>query len=151
MIGEAHVSLTQEEYYALSEEEKNNGKIYLIKESTIPDLIDQLTLATTSAKGLMSADDKKLLTRFNVYYSYQSVGTSGFTENFCKKFMEYIRDNFGGGLVIGILIPNVAGIVIGYDYAYRNYAGYQFFATDGHLHYFGYTSGVFFMKNISNS
>lgn len=60
-VGEAHVSLTQEEYDALSEEEKNNGKIYLIKESTIPDLIDQLPVATTSSKGLMSAEDKKKL------------------------------------------------------------------------------------------
>lgn len=150
-VGEAHVSLTQEEYDALSEEEKNNGKIYLIKESTIPDLIDQLPLATTSAKGLMSANDKKLLTRFNVYYSYQSVGTPGFTETFCKKFMEYVRNTIGSGLVIGRLRPDVTGIVIGYDYADGNYAGYQFFATNGHLHYFGYTNGVFFMKHISNS
>jgi hypothetical protein len=57
-VGEAHVSLTQEEYDALSEEEKNNGKIYLIKESTIPDLVDQLPLATTTTNGLMSAGDK---------------------------------------------------------------------------------------------
>lgn len=60
-VGEAHVSLTQEEYDALSEEEKNNGKIYLIKESTIPDLIDQLPLVTTTTNGLMSAEDKAKL------------------------------------------------------------------------------------------
>lgn len=32
-VGEAHVSLTQSEYDALSKEEKNNGKIYLIKDA----------------------------------------------------------------------------------------------------------------------
>lgn len=36
-VGEAHVSLTQEEYDALSEEEKNNGKIYFIKDVINPD------------------------------------------------------------------------------------------------------------------
>lgn len=36
-VGEAHVSLTQEEYDTLSEEEKNNGKIYLIKDVINPD------------------------------------------------------------------------------------------------------------------
>lgn len=36
-VGEAHVSLTQEEYDALSEDEKNNGKIYLIKDVINPD------------------------------------------------------------------------------------------------------------------
>lgn len=66
-VGEAHVSLTQEEYDALSEEEKNNGKIYLIKESTIPGLIDQLPLATTTTNGLMSAEDKEKLTSSRTY------------------------------------------------------------------------------------
>lgn len=71
--GEAHVSLTQEEYDALSEEEKNNGKIYLIKESTIPDLIDQLPLATTSSNGLMSAEDKTFFNnKGHVHISYSS-------------------------------------------------------------------------------
>ena len=150
-VGEAHVSLTQEEYDALSEEEKNNGKIYLIKESTIPDLVDQLPLATTTTNGLMSAGDKNLLTRFNVFYGYQSVGTPGFTENFCKKFMEYIRNTFDGGLIIGRLNPDVTGIVIGYDYGDAKFAGYQYFATNENLHYFGYTNGIFFLKDISNS
>lgn len=73
-VGEAHVSLTQEEYDALSEEEKNNGKIYLIKESTIPDLIDQLPVATTTTNGLMSAEDKDKLN----YYIPVS-GMSGYS------------------------------------------------------------------------
>lgn len=82
-VGEAHVSLTQEEYDALSEEEKNNGKIYLIKESTIPDLIDQLPLATTSTDGLMSAEDKEKLTNI-VSGSKTVTGVSiSFIQNCC--------------------------------------------------------------------
>ena len=69
-VGEAHVSLTQEEYDALSEEEKNNGKIYLIKESTIPGLIDQLPLATTTTNGLMSAGDNFKLSNLGVTKTY---------------------------------------------------------------------------------
>lgn len=75
-VGEAHVSLTQEEYDALSEEEKNNGKIYLIKESTIPDLIDQLPLATTTSNGLMSAGDKAKLNSLNTLNVQWSYGTT---------------------------------------------------------------------------
>jgi len=122
-----------------------------IKEDQIPDLTNKLPLATTSEKGLMSAQDKQILTRYNVYYSWTAFGEVGFTEKFCKKFMEYVRNTFGAGIVIGAIAPDVTGMVIGYDYGDGKYAGYLFFATNNHLHYFGYTGGTFFLKDISNS
>jgi len=65
--------------------------------------------------------------------------------------MEYVRETFGPGIIIGVINPDITGVVIGYDYGDGGYAGYQFFATNNHLHYFGYTGGTFFLKDISNS
>ena len=53
-------ALTQAEYDALSAEDKANGS-YLIKESTIPSLLDQIPNATINSRGLMSAEDKAKL------------------------------------------------------------------------------------------
>lgn len=53
-------ALTQAEYDALSAEDKANGS-YLIKESTIPSLLDQIPNATISSRGIMSAEDKAKL------------------------------------------------------------------------------------------
>ena len=119
--GEAHVSLTQEEYDALSEEEKNNGKIYLIKESTIPDLIDQLPLATTTTNGLMSAEDKGLIQKINVHNVVNGTARNGLiaiAEITSESMAEFIvgtmyisgvfQNNNIGGMIINMVCGNGA-------------------------------------------
>lgn len=118
-VGEAHVSLTQEEYDALSEEEKNNGKIYLIKESTIPGLIDQLPLATTSTDGLMSAEDKVLMQNINTpHIVANGTARSGLitiaeiTSESMAEFIVgtmYISGVFQNGNIGGMIINMVCG------------------------------------------
>ncbi len=115
------------------------------------DLTDKLQNATTSAAGLMSAGDKTLLGNYNIIYSYQTAGLSpGLTDTFLQKFIAYIKQNYAGNVVMGVLQPSFIGCVYGYSYNDANYSEFQLIHWGGII-VFGENNGTFYKKTVTTS
>ena len=115
------------------------------------DLTDKLQNATTSAAGLMSAEDKNLLVHYNLIYSYSDAGLSpGLTDAFLQKFIAYIKQNYAGYFVMGLLRPSFYGCFYGYCYDNDNYSSFQFLSWTQNL-IFGENNGTFYKKTITTS
>lgn len=115
------------------------------------DLTDKLQNATTSAAGLMSASDKTLLGHYNIIYTYSNAGLSpGLTDAFLKKFIDYIKQNYAGNVVMGVLQPSFIGCFYGYSYNDANYSSFLLIHWGG-IVFFGENNGTFYRKTVTTS